>query len=428
MKWPYSALDLRRAWIGGLLALLPVAGVAAQATVPSAEKPSAEKDDGKPSQEELDQMLASIALYPDELLSQVLMACTYPLEIVEADRWTKEHKDLKGDALAKELEKTDWDPSVKSLVNFPEVLASLSENLDWTQKIGDAFLADQEAVMDTVQSLRAKAKEAGHLESTDELTVKIEPAPAGSTTQQTIIIESPDPEVIYVPAYNPTVVYGPWWYPAYPPPTYYRPPYYRPGGFLTFGIGFTFGVAWGYAWGGCNWRGRNVDIDIDRNVNINANINRSQYKAEFNQNRGSSVPWQHDPSHRKGVSYADRSTAQRFEGRSRADAAQARESFRGRADADRAQLARDRAQGKIDSSGRARPSTGGDRPSIDRDRVSGARTGSGRDGSRSSRDISRPNTRKDGGSGAFTGAGRSSGVNRSAARGRVSRAGGRRRR
>jgi len=166
-------------------------------------------------QEELDQIMAPIALYPDSLLTQVLMASTYPLEIVQADRWAKQNKDMKGDALAKALEAQTWDPSVKSLVNFPEVLTMMSEKLDWTQKLGDAFLAQQKDVMATVQQLRAKAQAAGNLKTTKEQTVVVE--------KEIIIIEPASPQVIYVPTYNPTVVYGVWAYPAYPPyPVYPR--------------------------------------------------------------------------------------------------------------------------------------------------------------------------------------------------------------
>ena len=155
-------------------------------------------------QEELEAMLAPIALYPDALLAQIFMASTYPLEVVEAARWSKEHPDVKGDAVAGAVQSQTWDPSVKSLVAFPSVLAKMNEKIDWTQKLGDAFLAQQKEVMQAVQILRNKAKETGNLKSTKEVTVKEEPAPAGSPAPQTIIIESPDPEVVYVPTYNPT--------------------------------------------------------------------------------------------------------------------------------------------------------------------------------------------------------------------------------
>ena len=151
------------------------------------------------------------------------MASTYPLEIVEAARWSKANPDVTGDAVAGAVQSQTWDPSVKSLCAFPTVLAKMNEKIDWTQKLGDAFLAQQKEVMQAVQILRDKAKETGNLKSTKEVTVKEEPAPAGSPAPQTIIIESPDPEVVYVPTYNPAVVYGAWAYPYYPPYSYYPP-------------------------------------------------------------------------------------------------------------------------------------------------------------------------------------------------------------
>ena len=211
--------------------------------------------------EELEQIVAPIALYPDDLLAQVFMASTYPLEIVQAARWSKEHPEVKGDAVAAEMQKQVWDPSVKSLVAFPEVLTMMNEKLDWTVKLGDAFLAQQKEVMDAVQRLRKKAKDAGNLNSTKEQVVKTEPAPAGAPAPQIIIIESSSPEVVYVPTYNPTVVYGAWPYPAYPP-YYYYPPAYVPGAaFFSFSMGVVVG---GALWGNCNWGGGDVDIDVNR--------------------------------------------------------------------------------------------------------------------------------------------------------------------
>src|SRR6516225_6775252 len=223
-------------------------------------------------QEELDQLVAPIALHPDSLISQILMASTYPLEVALADRWVKQNANLKGDALTKALEAEDWDPSVKSLVNFPQVLTMMSDQLDWTQKLGDAFLADQKKVLDTIQSLRAKAQASGHLESNKEQKVIVE--------EKIIKIEPANPQVVYVPSYNPTVVYGSWPYPAYPPYSYY-PPGYVASSMMWFGAGVAMGAAWGYAWGNCNWGGGDVDIDVDRNTNINRNINRDQAKQKL---------------------------------------------------------------------------------------------------------------------------------------------------
>jgi uncharacterized membrane protein YgcG len=218
----------------------------------------------------LEQILAPIALYPDALLTQVLMASTYPLDIVQADRWVKQNKDMKGDALAKALEAQTWDPSVKSLVNFPQVLAMMSEKIDWTQKLGNAFLAQQKDVMDTVQDLRAKARAAGNLKTTKEQTVIVE--------KETIIIQPASTQVIYVPAYNPTVVYGTWAYPAYPPYPVYPPGYVAGAAFVT---GVAVGAAWGYAWGHANWHGGDVNINVNQNANINKNIDRGKYATQY---------------------------------------------------------------------------------------------------------------------------------------------------
>ena len=183
------------------------------------------------TQQELDQMLAPIALYPDSLLSHILMASTYPLEIVEAARWVKAHPTLQGDQAVKATDQNNWEPSVKSLVAFPNVLAMMDEKLDWTERLGDAFLSQQPEVMDTVQNLRQRASANGTLQSTDQVRIDQE--------GQNISITSPDPQVVYVPYYDPTVIYGPWWWPAYPP-VFWRP---WPGYFVgpRLGIGYVWG-------------------------------------------------------------------------------------------------------------------------------------------------------------------------------------------
>jgi len=279
-------------------------------------------------QEELDQILAPIALYPDPLISQILMASTYPLEVIQADRWAKQNAKLKGDALTKALEQQNWDPRVKSLVNFSQVLTMMSEKLDWTQKLGDAFLADQKVVLDTIQKLRAKAQESGNLKTTQEQTVIVE--------EKIIKIEPANPQVIYVPSYNPTVVYGAWPYPAYPP-YYYYPPGYVATSMFAFGAGVAMGAAWGYAWGNSNWGGGNVDVDVNRNFNSNRNIDRSKYQGG---DRGQGGRFQHNPEHRKGVSYRDQGTSQKFNRASTNDAIKSREQFRGRAEQGRQDIGR----------------------------------------------------------------------------------------
>jgi len=308
-------------------------------------------------QEELEQLLAPIALYPDPLLSQIFMASTYPLEVVEASRWAKQNQNLKGDALAQALEKQNWDPSVRSLVNFPDVLSKMSEKLDWTQKLGDAFLSQQKQVMDTVQLLRAKAETAGNLKTTSEQKVIVE--------EKIIKIEPTSPQVVYVPSYNPTVVYGAWPYPAYPPYPWY-PPGYVWGSMFALGAGVALGAAWGYAWGNCNWRGGDVNVNVNQNTNFNRNINRNDFSNKIGQ--GGQGRWQHDASHRKGVSYRDNATAQKFNRATPTQKAQSREQFRGRAEQGRQQLGAGGGQlggrqGQLGGGGPGGGQLGGNRPS-----------------------------------------------------------------
>lgn len=260
------------------------------------------------TQEVLDQILAPIALYPDDLLAQILMASTYPLEIVQAERWLKQNKSLKGEAMKSALEKQPWDTSVKSLVPFPEVLSMMSEKLDWTQQLGDAFLAQQKDVMETVQKLRRKAADAGNLKSSKEQEVKKD--------GDIIIIQPADPQVIYVPTYNPTVVYGTWWYPAYPP----YPVYVYPPGAAMFA--FTVGVAWGAAWyhgyGHCDWHGG--DINIDRDVNIDRPDRPDRGRPETKPSGGGAKgeKWKHNPEHRQGVAYRDQASRDKYSPTNRA--------------------------------------------------------------------------------------------------------------
>jgi hypothetical protein len=262
------------------------------------------------TQEELDQLLAPIALYPDALLAQILMASTYPLEVIEAARWSKANPDVKGKALEEALQKQSWDPSVKALAAVPQVLEMMNEQLSWMQQLGDAFLAQQEDVMKTVQMLRKKAQEAGNLKSSKELNVTSK----GSGDQTIIIIQPAEPEVYYVPVYDPAFIYGPWWYPAYPPYYWYPPGYVaRPG--FWFGAGIIVG---GAIWGGCDWRHYNV------NINVN-NYNKYNHTNITNTN------WQHNVDHRKGVAYRDTAVQQRY-GQGSAKGAQARENYRGRVD------------------------------------------------------------------------------------------------
>jgi hypothetical protein len=250
--------------------------------------------------EEIEALVAPIALYPDSLLSQVLMASTYPLEIVQAARWVKANPNVKGEAAAKAVADQPWDVSVKSLVAFPQVLEPMNEKLDWTQKLGDAFLADQKAVLDAVQRLRQKAQKSGNLKTTEQQKVIIEEA----APQQTVIkIEPASPEVVYVPAYNPTVVYGAWGYPAYPPYYWPPPPAYYPGGYFGAGLAWGLGIAAGAAIiGGCNWGSGDVNVNVNRSATIDKDFDRTKV--------GGGGKWQHDPGHRKGVSYRDNASRQ----------------------------------------------------------------------------------------------------------------------
>lgn len=272
------------------------------------------------SQEELDQMLAPIALYPDDLLVQILMAATYPIEIVEAVRWSQANRGLTGDQFAAALEQQNWDASVKSLVNFPSVLQMLNDRLDWTQRLGDAFLAQKDQVMDTVQKLRQRAQAQGYLQSTAQESVTVDPQ------TQAIDIEPPTPQEIYVPVYDPAVVYGPWWWPAYAPYFFYPPGVVFTGGFITFGV--PCGLAWGYAWGGFDWRRHVVSINIERNVRFNNRIDRNRYASHVTSGGGTQGAWRHEPDHRAGVAYRTPSVAQQF-GRGPIAGASARQQFRG---------------------------------------------------------------------------------------------------
>ena len=200
--------------------------------------------------EQLDQLVSPVALYPDPLLSQVLVASTYPLEVVQADRWAKANKNLKDDALTAALAKQTWDNSVKALTQVPTVLTMMSDQLDWTQKLGDAVLAQQADVMDAIQRLRLRAQANGKLQTTSQQTVTTKT----QAQAQYVQIEPASPNTIYVPYYQPAVVYGAWPYPAYPPYYFAPPPGYVAAGAFAAGVAFGAGVAVGYAaWGRCDW-------------------------------------------------------------------------------------------------------------------------------------------------------------------------------
>jgi hypothetical protein len=258
------------------------------------------------------------------VLSQVLMASTYPLEIVQAARWVQANPKVTGDAAVKAVEKEAWDVSVKSLVAFPQILLPMNEKLDWTQRLGDAFLSQQADVMAAAQRLRQQAHQAGTLKSNEQQNVVVEQEPA---TQQTIIkVEPADPQVVYVPAYNPTVVYGAWPYPAYPPYYWPPPPAYYPGGYLAAGFAFGLGVVTvGAIFGDCDWGNNDINIDVDKAVNIDRNFQSN--RPDRGQGQGGRTNWQHDPSHRKGVAYRDQGTRNKYA--AGAPGADARRDYRG---------------------------------------------------------------------------------------------------
>jgi hypothetical protein len=278
-----------------------------------------------PSAEQLSQLVAPIALYPDSLLAQVLMASTYPLEVVKAARWVKAHPGLEGKALEDAMQGQTWDASIKSLTAFSQVLGMMNDKLDWTTQLGNAFLADQKAVMNAVQVLRKKAKDQGNLKSNTQQSVTEVPATADNTSQ-TIVIQPASPQVVYVPTYNPTLVYGPWAYPAYPPFYWYPPGYVATTSMVSFGVGLAVGAT---MWGHCNWGRGNVDININK------------YNS-FNRTRINNVNWKHDARHRLGAPYGNRDLENRLGSHQLRDA-NARDAFRGRAQQGRQEIARGQA-------------------------------------------------------------------------------------
>jgi Protein of unknown function (DUF3300) len=287
------------------------------------------QDSPKFSKEQLDQMTAQIALYPDSLLSQLLMATTYPDEFAKAYAWSKAHPDAKGDDAVKMVEGENWDPSVASMVGFPEVLITLGGKAEWVQNMGDAFLGQPEDVMDSVQRLRAQAQKAGNLKSNEQVKVSMEaPAPSDQPTAavqqaappQVIVIEPAQPSVVYVPAYNPAVVYGPWAYPAYPPYYYPTPPGYWFSRTVATGIAWGVGIGVSNAlWGGMNWGRGDVNINVNRYNNINVN-----QRLDVNSNR---TTWNHNSEHRQATYRGGNATRQNLDKKYQSGN---REQFRGK--------------------------------------------------------------------------------------------------
>ena len=193
--------------------------------------------------EQWQQLVAPIALYPDSLVAQILAASTFPEQVVQADRWVQSHPDLKGDALGQAVDQQPWDPSVKALAAFPSILGNMDKNLSWTSSLGDAYYNQQQDVMDAVQVMRQRAQAAGNLKTTPQQTVTAQ----GST----VAIEPANPDVVYVPAYDPWLVYG---YPVLPWPGWYPyPGIWYDGPYLSFGIGFGIRFFAGFGWGWPHW-------------------------------------------------------------------------------------------------------------------------------------------------------------------------------
>ena len=282
-----------------VLASMIISGLASQALAQAPAPPSPPQPPAAPqaaqgeevlSSAQLDALVAPIALYPDTLLAQVLMAATYPLEVVQADRWLTANKKLKGDQLKAAVDKQPWDASVKSLVATPAVLEMMSKNLDWTQRLGDAVLAQQSDLMDGIQRMRTRAYDAKKLSSGSQQTVTVRQ----DSGKQTILIEPTNPGSVYVPYYDPAVVYGTWPYPAYPPYYFPAPGYIAPSLLATglaFGTAYALGrwASGGYWGGNVNWVGGGINIDRDRVTH-----------------------WQHDPQHRHGVQYRNDAVRQKF--------------------------------------------------------------------------------------------------------------------
>jgi hypothetical protein len=252
--------------------------------------------------DQLDSLVAPIALYPDPLLAQVLAASTYPLEVIQLQQWLAKNKDLKDQALTDAVAKQNWDSSIQAMAALPEVVKRLADDIRWTADLGNAFLAQQSDVMDAVQRMRKKAQDKGNLKSTEQQKVETKVI----ENKSVIVVEQANPQVVYVPSYDPVYVYGP---PMYPYPPIYYPPYgyYAAGMAISFGVG----IAIGAAWGGCGWGHNDININTNNNFNRNTNVNRG--------NAGGGNNWQHNAQHRGAAPYADRGTANRYGGTARGD-------------------------------------------------------------------------------------------------------------
>ena len=303
-----------------LLTVLP-AGILMVAGLPfpklaAAQAPSAAPASAPIPPDQLDSLVAPIALYPDPLLAQTLAAATYPLEIIQLQQWLAKNPGLKDQALADAVAKEPWDPSVQALAGLPDVVKRLADDIQWTTDLGNAFLAQEQDVMNAVQRMRAKAQANGHLSSNEQVVVKTEVV----ETKQVIVVQPANPQVVYVPVYSPVVVYGP---PVYPYPPIYYPPYYPGTVAIAFGVGVAMGYWWrgGYGWS-CGWGGNSYVTINNNNTWIRNDYNRNINRGDINRgDRGGNAGnrWQHRPEHRGGTPYRDRTTADRFGGTTRSD-------------------------------------------------------------------------------------------------------------
>jgi len=297
-------------------------------TVARSQEPAADSSQQEAAilpADQLDSLVAPIALYPDPLLAQMLAASTYPLELMQLQQWLAKNNTLKDKALVDAVEKQPWDPSVQAMAVVPDALKRLTDDIQWATDLGNAFLAQQSDVMEAIQRMRAKAEGKGNLKSNEQMKVETKVVESKSV----IVIEQAKPEVVYVPSYDPVVVYGA---PVYPyPPIYYPPPgYYAAGMAISFGVGMMVGAAINGGWGwGCGWGGNNnVTINNNNNFNRNSNINGGNRNNINGGNRPSNQParggaggnnWQHNPQHRGGTPYSNKATANKFGGTSRGD-------------------------------------------------------------------------------------------------------------
>src|SRR6266576_1657908 len=306
-------------------AIVPGDTLAYMTSAHSTQAASPQDQAAKIPTDQLDSRVAPIALYPDPMLAQTLVASTYPLELIQLQQWLAKNPGLKDKALADAVAKQPWDPSIQALAGLPEVVKRLADDIQWTTDLGNAFLAQQSDVMDAVQRMRKKAQDTGNLKSTEQQKVETKVIESKSV----IVVEQADPQVVYVPSYDPVVVYGP---PVYPYPPIYYPPagYYAAGLAISFGVGMMMGAMWSGGWGWNSGWGGNNEININNNNNFNRNSTRNTTAGNTRNTAagnarntaagsGNRSNWQHNPEHRGGAPYGDRSTADRFGGTARGD-------------------------------------------------------------------------------------------------------------